>query len=147
MMTADSLHLGMSSDMSFRCAAPCRRACRASAFASHVAQPSARSSPVQTACPERAMPVAWLALAGGHAAYGPAPPVRRRTLPRGRAKAQGKIKGRGTSAREKSVCTWGWRGTRQRAAACREGAQRRTGVGEVTCFARRSAMVLDGCAP
>jgi len=31
----------------------------------------------------------------------------------GRGKRQGKIKGRGTTLREKAVCTWGGRGTRR----------------------------------
>jgi hypothetical protein len=79
------------------------------------------------------------------------PPMHRLTVPVGpvdgagtRGKMQGKIKGRGTRPRVKSVCTWGWRGTRLGAAACREGVQCRIGIGESACFARRSAMVLDG---
>jgi hypothetical protein len=99
---------------------------------------------VQMACPERAMPQAWLALVGRQAARDAAPPGHRRPVPSGRGKVQGKIKGRGTPLREKPVCTWGWRGTRLGAAACREGVQCRIGIGESACFARRSAMVLDG---
>jgi hypothetical protein len=48
---------------------------------------------------------------------------------------------------EKPVCTWGWRGTRQGAAACRQGAQCRFGIGESACVARLTATVLDGAAP
>lgn len=81
------------------------------------------------------------------------PPVHRLTVPTGpvdgvnaRVKMQGKIKGRGTSLRGKPVCTWGWRGTRQEAAACREGAQCRIGIGKATCFALSTAPRLDGGA-
>jgi len=79
------------------------------------------------------------------------PPVHRLTTPAGsvdgtgaRGKMQGKIKGGGTWPPESLVCTWGWRGTRQGAAACREDAQCRFGVGEGACFARLTASVLDG---
>lgn len=81
------------------------------------------------------------------------PPVHRLTVPTGpmdgvnaRGKMQGKIKGRGTSLRGKPVCTRGWRGTRQWAAACRESAQCSCGVCEGACFARLTASVLDGAA-
>lgn len=79
------------------------------------------------------------------------PPVHRLTVPAGpvdgvnaRGKMPGKIKGRGTSLRGKPVCTWGWRGTHQEVAACRESAQYRVSIGETVCFARRTAMALDG---
>lgn len=79
------------------------------------------------------------------------PPMHRLTVPVGpvdgagtRGKMQGKIKGRGTRPRVKSVCTWGWRGTHQEVAACRESAQYRVSIGETVCFARRTAMALDG---
>lgn len=147
MRSADSLRVVVRSGVriggSFRCAAQCRCAWRACACATHVAQPPVRSFPVQAACPERAMPVAWQALAGGRIAS----PGRRGLERKRQAKAEGKIKGRGTPWREKAVCTWGWRGTRQEATACREGAQCRIGVGEVACLARRTAMALDGDAP
>lgn len=84
----------------------------------------------------------------------PQPPVHRLTVPAGpvdgtgaRGKMQGKIKGRGTRPLGKPVCTWGWRGTRQEAVACREGAQCRVSIGETVCFARRTAMALDGASP
>ena len=79
------------------------------------------------------------------------PPVHRLTVPAGpvdgtgaRGRMQGKIKGRGTSLRGKPVCTWGWRGTRQWTAACRERAQGRIGIGERACFTRWTAPILDG---
>jgi hypothetical protein len=113
MTTTHSLRFVVSIGLPFRWFPPCRRACRAGAFPSHLARHPATSSPVQTACPERAMPKAWRTLAGGHAARCAASPMRRRPERQRRSKAQGKIKGRGTPWREKAVCTWGWRGTRQ----------------------------------
>ena len=81
------------------------------------------------------------------------PPVHRLTVPTGpvdgvnaRGKMQGKIKGRGTRPLESPVCTWGWRGTRQEAAACCESAQCRIGIGEATCSALSTAPRLDGAA-
>jgi len=81
----------------------------------------------------------------------PQPPAHRLTVPAGpvdgkeaRKKMQGKIKGRGTWPLESRVCTWGWRGTRQGAVACCESAQRRVGIDETVCVARRTAMALDG---
>lgn len=59
------------------------------------------------------------------------------------AKTEGKIKDRGTQPVENLVCTWGWRGTRQREAVCRESEQRRTGIGEGACFAHLAALALD----
>ena len=83
----------------------------------------------------------------------PQPPVHLLTAPAGpvdgtgaQGKMQGKIKGRGTSLRGKPVCTWGWRGTNQGAATCREGAQCRIGIGEATCSALSTAPRLDGAA-
>lgn len=146
MTTTDSLRLIVSSGVSFRCSAPCRCAGRSWACAPHVAQSPPQSSPVQTACPERAMPVAWLTLAGVIAAHRAAPPVRRRAGPQGRAETQGKIKGRGTWPLENLVCTWGWRGTRQEVVACREGAQCRVRTVELACFVRWTATALDGVA-
>ncbi|EJV1369406.1 hypothetical protein RXE43_000641 [Pseudomonas aeruginosa] len=151
MMAADSLHVAahliVPSGVFFRWPSPCCRARHASAAAPHVAQPPVLLSPVQASCLERARPVAVAAFAGGPAASNAAPPGRRRPERQRRAKAEGKIKGRGTPVREKPVCTWGWRGTRQEAVACREGAQCLIGIGEAACFARRTAMALDGAAP
>jgi hypothetical protein len=146
MMADDSLHFIASSGMPFRWPSSCRRACSASASAPHVAQHPALLSHVQPSCLERVRLSAVAAFPGGLAAGSAAPPGRRGPERKRRAKAEGKIKGRGTALREKPVCTWGWRGTRLGAAACREGAQCRIGIGERACFARRSAMVLDGAA-
>lgn len=81
------------------------------------------------------------------------PLMHRLTVPAGpvdgtgaRGKMQGKIKGRGTLPLENPVCTWGWRGTRQGSAACREGALCRISIGEATCFALSTAPRLDGGA-
>ncbi len=142
MMVADSLRLIVPSCWP----SPCRRAYRASASAPHVAQHPAPLSHVQASCLERPRPVAVAAFAGALAASSAAPPGRRRPERQRRAKAEGKIKGRGTPACEKPVCTWGWCGTRQDVAACREGAQCRAGIGEVACSARRTATALDGVA-
>lgn len=101
-------------------------------------------SNVQMACPERAMPLAWLALVGRQAARDAALPGHRSPVPSGRVKVQGKIKGRGTSLRGNPVCTWGGRGTRLIAAPCREIGQCLAGIGERACFVRWVALALDG---
>ncbi|MBR7896940.1 hypothetical protein [Burkholderia multivorans] len=147
MMAADSLRFIVPSGVCFHWSSPCRRACRASASALHVAQHPAPLSPVQASCLERARPLAVAAFPGVLAASSAAPPGRRRPERQHRAKAEGKIKGRGTWPLENLVCTWGERGTRQGTAACREGAQCLIGVGEVACFVRWTAPVLDGVAP
>jgi hypothetical protein len=151
MMAVDSLHvpvhLIVPSGMSFRWSSRCRRVCSARAFAPHFAQHPAPPSHVQASCLERARPMAVAAFAGGLAAGSAAPPGRRGPERKRRAKAEGKIKCRGTPLREKPVCTWGWRGTRLGTAVCREGAQCRIGIDESVCLARLTAMVLDGAAP
>ena len=148
MMAVDSLHvpvhLIVPSGMSFRWSSRCRRACSASASALHFAQHPAPPSHVQALCLERAWPVAMAAFAGGLAVGSAAPPGRRGPERKRRAKAEGKIKGRGTWPLESPVCTWGWRGTRQGAAACREGAQCRIGTGEIVCLVRWTTPALDG---
>ncbi|HEI6810284.1 TPA: hypothetical protein SJ426_003613 [Yersinia enterocolitica] len=116
--------------------------CSARAFTPHTAW----HSPVQTACPERAILQAGLALAGGRAAPCAAPPGHRIPAPSGRGKMQGKIKGRGTVLREKPVCTWGGRGTRPMAAACRQQQQCQTGTGETACTVPLSAPGFAGAA-
>lgn len=154
MMAADSLlisvHVVVPFDVSFRWSSPCRCACIADADsvyrAPHFTPPPAPSSYVQASCLERARPVAVAAFAGGLSAGSAAPPGRRRPERKRGAKAEGKIKGRGTSPLENPVCTWGWRGTRLVAAACRESAQCHIGIGESACFARQAALVLDGGA-
>ncbi|OPE15123.1 hypothetical protein IPC1606_10520 [Pseudomonas aeruginosa] len=151
MMAADSLHgvvrSIVPSGMSSCWLSPCRRACRASASAPHVAQHPATFSPVQASCLERARPVAVASFPGVLAASSAAPPGRRCPERQRGAEAEGKIKGRGTWPLENLVCTWGERGTRHGAAACREGAQCRIGIGEVACFVRWTALVLDGATP
>jgi hypothetical protein len=147
MMAADSLRFIVPSGVCFRWPSPCRRACRASASALHVAQHPATHSPVQASCLERARPMAVAAFPGAQAASSTAPPGRRCLERQRRAKAEGKIKGRGTWPLENPVCTWGERGTRQGVAACREGAQCRFGVDESACFVRWTATALDVTAP
>lgn len=147
-MAADSLHVIVHfivpSGVSLRWPSLRRFACSAGAFAPHVARHPAQPSNVQASCLERARPMAMAAFAGGLAASSAAPPGRRRLERERQAKAEGKIKGRGTMPLENPVCTWGWRGTRQEAVACRESAQRRIGIGAVACFARLAALTLDG---
>jgi len=152
MMAADSLpisvHLIVPSDVSFRWPSPCRRVCSAGVDpayrAPHFAQAPAPSSDVQASCLEHARPVAVAAFAGGWAAGSAAPAGRRRPERKRGAKAEGKIKGRGTQLLENPVCTWGWRGTRLGAVACRQSAQCRIGIGEGACLTRPTALVLDG---
>ena len=144
MMATDSLRFIVPSGVSSRWPSPRRRACRTCACAPHVAQYPALPSHVQASCLERARPVAVAAFAGGLAASSTAPLGRRRPERKQGARAEGKIKGRGTLPLENPVCTWGWRGTRQGAAACRKSAQGRIGIGEDTCFVRPAALLLDG---
>jgi hypothetical protein len=103
-------------------------------------------SHVQMACPERAKPMAWAALAGQSAAPCAAPPGHRIPVPSGRGKMQGKIKGRGTSLRAKPVCTWGWHSTRLIAAPCRVVSQCLVSIEESACFACWLATGLDGAS-
>ncbi len=152
MMAADSLHIPVHlivpSDVSFRWSSPCRCACIAGADsvyrAPHFAQPPAPSLYVQASCLEHARPVAVAAFVGGLAADSAAPPGRRGPERKRGAKAEGKIKGRGTQPLENPVCTWGWRGTRRGAAACRDSAQSGIGIGANVCLVRRAALALDG---
>ena len=146
MMATDSLRFIVPSGVFFRWPSPYRRACRASAFASHAAQHPAALSLVQASCLERAWPMAVAAFPGAWSASNATPPGRRCPERQRRAKVEGKIKGRGILAREKPVCTWGRRGTRRGAATCREDAQCGAGTGEVACFERCTAMALDGTA-
>ena len=154
MMAADSLHTSVHliapSDVSFHWSSPCRCACGAGADpayrAPHFAQPPAPSSYVQVSCLEHDRPVAVAVFAGELAASSAAPPGRRRPERKRGAKPEGKIKGRGTRPLEIPVCTCGWRGTRQGAAACRERAPCRIGIGDGACFARWTAPLFDGVA-
>lgn len=125
MMAADSLRSGVPSGLPFSLLPPCRRACRVGAFAPHVALPSAQPSNVQASCLERARPAAIAAFAGALSVHAAAPPGRRCLERQRKAKAEGKIKGRGTWPLENLVCTWGSaaRATgRQRAAKVRNAA-------------------------
>lgn len=152
MMATDSLPISVPlivpSDVAFRWSSKCCCACIAGADsvyrAQHFAQPPALSSYVQASCLEHARPVAVVAFAGRLVAGSAAPPGRRGPERKRGAKAEGKIKGRGTQPLENPVCTWGWRGTRRGAAACRDSAQSGIGIGESVCFARRAALALDG---
>lgn len=146
MMETDSLRFVVPSGVFFRCPSPCRRASRADAFASHDARHSGLLSHVQASCLEHARLMAVAAFPGGRAASSVAPPGRRRLERKRQAKAEGKIKGRGTPPLGNPVCTWGWRSTRQEAVACRESAQCRIGIGESACLVRWTAPVLDGAA-
>lgn len=143
MIAADSphisAHLVASSDVSFIWSSLCLCACSGAADpeyrAPHFVQAPLLSSYVQASCLERIRPVA---------AGSAAPPGRRRPERKRGAKAEGKIKGRGTWPLENPVCTWGWRGTRQEAAACRKSAQCRICIGEGACFVLPAALVFDG---
>ncbi len=131
MMVADSLHVAVHflvlSDVATLWSPSCRRVCRVGANPVHwtlqAARHPAQPSHVQASCLERAWPavpsVSICAFAGGLAASSTAPPGRRRRERKRQTKAEGKTKGGGTQPPEKSVCTWGWRGTmriRRRAA-------------------------------
>ena len=155
MKAADSLrdlvYSIVPSDVLFYRSSPGRCACIAGADsvyrAPHFAQPPKPSLYVQASCLEHVRLVAVVAFAGGLAAGSAAPPGRRRPERKRGAKAEGKIKGRGTQPLENPVCTWGWRGTRLGAATCRESVQRRIGIGEGACFALPAALILDGGTP
>jgi hypothetical protein len=111
MIAADLLHANVHpivlSGAQSRCLSPCRRACRAGAFAPHFAQPSN----VQASRLERARPMAVGTFPGALAASSLAAPGRRSLERERQAKAEGKTKGGGTRPPEIPVCTWGWRGT------------------------------------
>jgi hypothetical protein len=100
-------------------------------------------SAVQTSCRQRAAPAASSLPFAQRCALGAWLAVGRSWERMRKAETEGKIKGRGTSLCGKPVCTWGWRGTRQRAAACRQSAQCRIGIGEGACFARPATLGFD----
>jgi hypothetical protein len=122
MMATDSLHVSVHlivpSGVSSCWPSPCRHACRARAFAPHFVPHLTLPFNVQASGLERALPAAVAVFAGGLAASSTALPGRRRPERKRGAKAEGKIKGRGTRPLESLVCTWGWHSTRQGAAAC-----------------------------
>ena len=113
----------------------------------HVSSHASAHPYVQMACPERAIPVVWQAFLGVSAAQDAVPPGHHIPVPSGRGKMQGKIKGRGTTWRQKRVCTWGWRGTPIPTARCRWLHQSRIGIEGATCLLRRHAMGLEGVTP
>jgi len=134
-----SVHLIVPSGVSIRWLC----ACSACAFAPHFALPSH----VQASCLERAWLSAIGAFPGALAARAAAAPGHHGRERMREAGVQGKIEGRSTTVRTKPVCTWGWRGTRHRAASCRQLPQRLVGAGNLACFARRGAIALDGATP
>lgn len=122
---------------------PCsvvRRRCR------RIAPSHARGlhSAAQTSCRQRAAPAASSLPLAQRCALGAWLVVGRSWERMRKAETEGKIKGRGTSLCGNPGCTWGWRGTRRTAAACRQSAQFRLGIGEGACFARQATLGLDG---
>ena len=146
MIAADSLHASVHGLVLSGVSAPCRRACSASAFAWHFALPPAQPSHVQASCLEHGWPAAIAVFAGALAARAAAAPGQHCRERMREAEMQGKIEGRGTKVRAKPVCTWGWRGTRHRAAWCRQQPQRLVGIGNTVCRIRSGAMGLAGAA-
>ena len=142
MKAADSLHvtvhLIVPSGVSIRWLC----ACSACVFAQHFALPSH----VLASCLERARPAAVSAFPGALAARAAAAPGHHGRERMREAGVQGKIEGRGTTVRAKSVCTWVWRGTRQGAASCRRQPHRLEGIGNTVCRFRSDAMGLSGAA-
>jgi len=147
MMATDSLHasvhLIVPSGVSIRWLCACSACANPAHWALHFALPSH----VQASCLECARPAAVSAFPGALAARAAAAPGHHGRERMREVGVQGKIKGCGTTVRAKPVCTWGWRGTRQGAASCRQSLQCLTAVGECACFARWGAMALDGATP
>ena len=138
-----NVHFVVLSGVSFRWRSACIRACRAGAFVPHFALSPAQPTNVQASCLERARPATIGALAA-RAAAAPGRHCRERMREAG---AQGKIEGRGTMVRARSVCTWVAGGTRPMAAACRPWPQRLAGIGNTVCRNRWGATGLAGVAP
>ena len=154
MMAADSLYAGVHclvlSGVAFCRPSPCRCACSADAFALHFALHlglhSMQPSNVQASSLEHGRPAAVAVFVWAPVAHAAAPPGRRGRERMREANAEGKIKGRGTTVREKPVCTWVGGGTPPGARSCRQSPQCLAGIGEFACFARRTALLLDGAA-
>ncbi|GLS98803.1 hypothetical protein GCM10007897_01810 [Sphingobium jiangsuense] len=150
MMATDSLRIIVLSGVSFCWPLSCRRACSASASALHFALPPAQPSHVQASCLEHGWPAAIAVFAGALAAGAALPPGRscrdREPGGQGEANAEGKIEGRGTTARAKPVCTWVGGGTRHKVASCRQQPQGLAGIGNTVCRMRSGAMGLVGTA-
>jgi hypothetical protein len=151
MMDANALHVAVHLVVPLGVQIPwlsaCRCACNASADPSCLALHYAPLTHVQRSCLERARPAGVDTFAGALSAGAAASPGRRCRERQRAAKAEGKIKGRGTTVREKPVCTWGWGGTPPGTAPCRQLPQRLIGMGEFACFARSTALVLDRDTP
>ena len=144
MMATDSLRIIVLSGVSFCWPLSCRRACSASASALHFALPPAQPSHVQASCLEHGWPAAIAVFAGALAARAAAAPGRDCRERMREANAEGKIEGRGTTVRAMPVCTWGWRGTRHKAASCRQQPQCLASIGNTVCRIRSGAMGLSG---
>jgi hypothetical protein len=142
MIAADSRRVLGRSGVLIRWRFACPRACRARAFAPHVARPSAQRSGVQTAGLERDRPAAVVAFAGLRARALATQPGRcgkaRRSGVVVPEEAKGKIEGGGTVVRASAVCTWGSGGTRPEGTACRPPPESRTGYAPAACRLRPS---------
>lgn len=112
-----------------------------------VAPTEMRQPLVQIACPEHPPPLAGLALAGDSISFIVVSPGYRIPELSGRGKMQGKIKGRGTLAREKAVCTWGGRGTRLECVACHEKRQCHVRTDIAACHLRPLLLEFAGGSP
>jgi hypothetical protein len=141
---ADSLRIVAPSGGAARGVLPCGRAVRADAAALHVAHPPAPLASLRSARCGSAWSGAGPARLGGQVMREMASSVHRGPGRGRRSKAQGKIKGRGTSWREKAVCTWGWHSTHQGAVTCCERAPCYVDCGEGACFARRAVRAWEG---
>ena len=125
--------------MLFSCYCRCRKGA--------VVPTEMRQSPVQISCPERPPPLAGPTLVGDRLSHIAASPGHRIPELTWRGKMQGKIKGRGTLAREKAVCTWGGRGTRLECVACREKRQCRVRTDIAACHLRPLLLDFAGGSP
>ena len=156
MMAADLLHASVHrivpSGVSFCWPLSRCRAYSADAFALHFALShglhlglhSAQPTNVQMPCREHGRSVAVAVFASALAACAAAPPGRSCREWMREANAEGKTKGGGTGPPAKPVCTWGWRGTRHKAASCRQQPQCLASIGNTVCRIRSGAMGLSG---
>ena len=144
------LHSSLPSSVFLRLHGRCCRTWRACAVARHTAQHPAlhclQPFHVQASCLEHGRPLAIAAFAWALAAGAAAPPGRDCRERMREANAEGKIEGRGTTARAKPVCTWVGGGTRHKVASCRQQPQGLAGIGNTVCRMRSGAMGLVGTA-
>ena len=138
-----SVHLIVPSGVSIRLLFACSACANPAHWAPHFAPPSH----VQASCLERARPAAVSAFPGALAARAAAAPGHHGRERMWEAGVQVMFLVCGTKVRAKPVCTWGWRGTRQCAASCRQLLQCLDAIGELACFARLGAMALYGATP